>query len=594
MTPREINDKLCRNVESLAKELFPNGKREGHEWKVGSLSGNVGNSLGVNIGEGGHRGMWSDFATGETGDLLDLVSKVKGLSFPDTLKWCRNLLGIPDDAKEFRQEPAKICKKVLPKNITPEAMEWFNKRMISTAALKQYEVCSTGPVVAFPCYKGKDLYCVKYRDTSKEKAFHAEADTTKTLFGWQAIPDYAREVIITEGEMDALAYATQGLPAMSIPMGAGVGANQNWIEQDYDDLQRFDTIYLSMDMDDAGQKVKVELVKRLGRERCRIVKLPLKDANECLLAGMQLDKFISESEYEDPEELKCATHFFGDVMNLLNGIDETMGHHLPWNKTQDKFRMRDSEVTLWHGWNGSGKSMVLSHILSGLICNEIPVCIASMEMPPKQLLGRMYQQISGQTQPAQTLAETINTKAMPFCWLINYHGSMKGDRILSLFEYAFMRFGCNHFVVDSLTKCGLAEDDYNGQKLLVEKFSDFSHKNKVHTHIVAHDRKGENENITPSKMDIRGSGSISDLVENVINVWRNKPKEERVQEITNNGFTEMPPDIKDKPDCLLTVQKQRNYDFEGKIGLYFNVPSHQYLERSEHKPWPMIKEKRNE
>jgi twinkle protein len=62
------------------------------------------------------------------------------------------------------------------------------------------------------------------------------------LFGWQAIPDDARDVVICEGEIDALSWAAYGFPAMSVPYGGGGGDKQAWIESEYDRLERFERI----------------------------------------------------------------------------------------------------------------------------------------------------------------------------------------------------------------------------------------------------------------------------------------------------------------------------------------------------------------
>jgi twinkle protein len=78
-------------------------------------------------------------------------------------------------------------------------------------------------------------------------------------------------------------------------------------------------------------------------------------------------------------------------------------------------------------------------------------------------------------------------------------------------------------------------------------------------------------------MDVKGTGAITDMVDNVISVWRNKPKEEAIQKYSM-GNKELPAELKDKPDCVLTVQKQRNFDWEGKIHLWLDRATHQYLE----------------
>jgi len=579
MTPSELNLRLIPNLEDICRELLPQGKRDGAEWRVASVEGGSGKSMGVHL-TGAKAGVWADFATGQGGDILDLYEQVKQVPFKDVIKWAKDYLGIQDEGLSFRPDKQIVLKKTLSEHIDERVVAWFRKRGIDEKALAQYKISSEGTKVAFPSYKNGKLMFVKYRDIGrpKDQAFSAEPGAAATLIGWQGIPDDAREVVITEGEPDALSYATQGMPALSVPFGGGGGDKQGkWIENDYDDLQRFDTIYISMDMDKPGQEAVAAIVPRLGRHRCRIVVLPKKDANDTLQAGHILDDYLRAAQHLDPQELKPASSFIAEVHRIFEGAVDIAGDCLPWERTHDKFRMRPGEMTVWQGINGHGKSLVLSHIMSELICQPVKVCVASMEMRPVVLLRRAYQQIGAEGNPAYDYIDKINEYCMGNLHIVDIHGTAKADKLLELFQYAVLRFGCKHFIVDSLAKCGMAEDDYNGQKAFVEKLSDFAGQHLVHVHLVAHARKREDENHAPNKMDVKGTGAITDMVDNVISVWRNKPKEECVQKL-EHVQKPIPSEVADKPDCILNIQKQRNYDWEGKIMLWFDKVTHQYLE----------------
>lgn len=89
----EIADKLAAQIASLVADILPNGKKHGHEWAVGGVDGSPGTSMAVNIG---HRaGVWSDFATGEGGDAIDLVAAVMfGNDKGAAIRWARSWLGL--------------------------------------------------------------------------------------------------------------------------------------------------------------------------------------------------------------------------------------------------------------------------------------------------------------------------------------------------------------------------------------------------------------------------------------------------------------------------------------------------------------------
>ena len=91
----------------------------------------------------------------------------------------------------------------------------------------------------------------------------------------------------------------------------------------------------------------------------------------------------------------------------------------------------------------------------------------------------------------------------------------------------------------------------------------------IHIHLVHHIKKPPTEDHKPTKYDYKGSGAITDQVDNVISVWRDKNKEKLRD--AGKAFNEM------DPDCLLICDKQRNGDWEGRIGLWFHRDSQQFV-----------------
>lgn len=100
----EIEQMLEGRMLSLAAELLPNGRKEGHEWVVGSLAGEAGRSLAVHL-DGARAGWWKDFASGKGGDALKLVSAVLfGDDLGSAVAWAKSWLGIDDrDPARLRQ-----------------------------------------------------------------------------------------------------------------------------------------------------------------------------------------------------------------------------------------------------------------------------------------------------------------------------------------------------------------------------------------------------------------------------------------------------------------------------------------------------------
>lgn len=96
---RDIAAKLADQAEALCPELLPNGRREGAEWRVGSVQGEPGQSLGVRL-TGPKAGVWCDFASAEGGDLLDLIAAVNDVDLKVAIGWAKRWLGLDRSGAE--------------------------------------------------------------------------------------------------------------------------------------------------------------------------------------------------------------------------------------------------------------------------------------------------------------------------------------------------------------------------------------------------------------------------------------------------------------------------------------------------------------
>jgi twinkle protein len=157
-------------------------------------------------------------------------------------------------------------------------------------------------------------------------------------------------------------------------------------------------IYLCLDADKEGLIATCELVERLGRHRCHIVKLPYKDANECLQANVPketVQQYFDVAKTLDPEELKSAGEFVDQVIDEFYPPPNVhLGYKAPWEKTQGKILFRPDELSVWTGINGHGKSQFLGQIILHAMKQGARVCIASLELKPKRLLMRLTRQAS--------------------------------------------------------------------------------------------------------------------------------------------------------------------------------------------------------
>lgn len=585
---------LADNAKSVAEYLLPNGTKEGSEWRVGSLNGEKGRSLGVHVG-GTKAGVWCDFASGESGDLIDLWVQTRRVSLVDALKESADWLGI------VRPEPAMEPKKSYVKPPKPKCQVPQGKvrdylceiRNIPGHILDAYKIGEQGSNIIFPfLLPNGDMPLAKSRlaeDGAKPKPTATNCEPI--LFGWQAVPPNAREIIVTEGEIDALSWAAYGFPAMSVPFGGGDKGKQNWIENEFERMERFERVYLSTDMDEQGEKAAHDIAERLGHERCFRISTPRKDANACLMEGIGKEvmaEAVRTAANLDPSGLKRPTHFADEVIHLFwPAPGAHVGYKTPYKKLDDLLAFRPGEVTIWTGASGAGKSQVLSDCTVDWVRQGSRICISSLEMRAPSTLKRMCKQTSGIERPT---AKAINASLR---WLeqglllYDVVGKVKVNELTKTFDYAHGKYGCDQFIIDSLMRLGVASDDHVGQEKAVYDLTNWAVVKKVHLHLVAHSRKGGIHGGAPETEDIKGASEIGSNTFNIISIWRNRALEDEIRALAAKEETRHLAEekSKEKPGVILNIAKQRMGDFEGKIGLWFDQETYRYHSAYDKSMW---------
>ncbi|EPL3628341.1 bifunctional DNA primase/helicase, partial [Enterobacter hormaechei] len=175
MTPAELSEKLWDNAERVAKYLLPRGHLEGKEWCAGNTNGDAGKSLKINLGG---KKTWADFASGDSGDLLDLWVLVRNCQLHDAMREAKEFLGLKDDdnhfeakKKTFSRPTKKGVKKashcydyLSSRGITRETADQFR---VSDAVVWYHDENREIPAVAFPYLRNGELLQVKRIGTER-------------------------------------------------------------------------------------------------------------------------------------------------------------------------------------------------------------------------------------------------------------------------------------------------------------------------------------------------------------------------------------------------------------------------------------------
>lgn len=279
--------------------------------------------------------------------------------------------------------------------------------------------------------------------------------------------------------------------------------------------------------------------------------------------------------------LRAPSSYEQEVRDRLAGRYKRAGATLPWEKVRDKVVLQPKQVSIWAGINGHGKSALLNQVQMDINLQGQKTWLASLEMPVAATLERMVRQAAGVQIPDDAYITGFHKWIESRLFLHDHVGRETPKKMVAMLRYVHEKTGCQHYVIDSMMRVVRSPDDYSGQKDFIEMLCATAHDLGIHIHVVAHMRKGESEYEQSGKFDVKGASEITDLVDNVFVVWRNKLKEKKLADETDpdrGRWLKM-------PDTILTCAKQRHGDWEGEINLWFDSATKAYHGTDERREW---------
>jgi len=299
-------------------------------------------------------------------------------------------------------------------------------------------------------------------------------------------------------------------------------------------------------------------------------------ARDMLIDQDKIDNFVLP---DDSVNIREASQFRDELLAHMD--TPVSGATLPWEKTHDKVRFNEAGVHLWTGYNGHKKSMLTGFASLGFINQGLTGCIASLEMAPVVTLKRMAAQALGFqdfTSPAlDKFLGSLNKRL----YLYDQQNNVPTERILKMAGYCGKELGLDFLVIDSLMKCGMSPDDYGSQKNFLNSLDSIAKDTGMDIHLIAHMRKPPSDKrYVPDRYDISGGSDISNQASSIFIVWTDMEKKaiKAKPEAYRTPEDEVILNDPARWDVKLKVEKQRNAEFEGTIGLHFLENSLQFQE----------------
>jgi twinkle protein len=333
----------------------------------------------------------------------------------------------------------------------------------------------------------------------------------------------------------------------------------------------------------------------------------VKDANEYLMAGTPPEEFLKcldTARDFAPDKVRNAADFADEFERAWTNEEFEAGIELPWDVP---VRIRPSELTVWTGVTGSGKSTLIQYVMTWLMAHGERALIASLETKAARTLKKMSQQAWGglliprgqlkecksRADRAELMARTKPDRDRTLTWLgrnlwiYNHAGIVKWRELRDDMRWARRRHGITQFVIDNFMRLGIPKDDYAQQADAITAMASDAQDLEVHIHAIVHQNKSDRT----GKLSISGAQEIIGNAHNIMEVWRNEEKGQKLSDLWGKRksgqmdeaeFNEKRVPLEKQCDGKFIWRKQRDAEGEntqdGSKMLWFLWQSQQYVD----------------
>ncbi len=394
-------------------------------------------------------------------------------------------------------------------------------------------------------YNGSDCHIAEFKEDGhvigqkirlKNKDFRTLGDCS-SLWG-KHLWSTGRKIVITEGELDAQSVAeiqNCKWPVVSLPNGAA--SAKKAVKKDYEWLvDNFDEIVLMFDMDKAGQSAASQVSELFKPGKCKIAKLPEKDANECLKKGLhdQVVSAIWNASIVRPDGIIAGE----DTWDLVNTPMTPSDHEYPWQGLNNKtLGARKGELVTFCAGTGAGKSTMVKEIASYFLSKGETIGYMALEESVRQAAIDF---MSIEANQMLHLEKDLDQKFKRETWekvfssgrlfLYDHWGSVDGDVLTNRIRYLARSCNVDWIILDHISIVVSGRGDGDERRLidnLMTNLRSLAEELNVGMFIVSHLKrpmqgKGHEDGKQISIGDLRGSGAIAQLSDFVIGLERDQ------------------------------------------------------------------------
>lgn len=222
---------LLSRAEQVCRMLLPGGRKDGHEWRVGSIQGERGKSMGVNL----HTGVWKDFDGGEGGaDLISLWAAKKGVSNHEAYDEAAEWMGwaVNKDTGEtrtwWRNSAAPGAKPDAPAPVTTPPSEGDGQWWLKAKSTKRWDYFDGDGELWATVFRFERPGEKIIRPWDHKRNDWKWPEGLRPLFNLEHLKTTPGPVILVEGEKCADRLNDMGYTATTMPGGSNAAKVIDW------------------------------------------------------------------------------------------------------------------------------------------------------------------------------------------------------------------------------------------------------------------------------------------------------------------------------------------------------------------------------
>ena len=437
--------------------------------------------------------------------------------------------------------------------ITNQQFKALGKRRIKEETCHKFDYSygtkGDGAIAQIANYHDKDGNRVAQHLRTRDKKFSWLGDSSRIQLFGQHLWSTGKRLVITEGEIDAMTIAqvfNLNWPVVSVPNGAP--SAKKYIKHNLEFIEGFEEVVFAFDGDQQGRDAVAECAPLIKTGKAKVANFaPYKDANEMLTSGKMGDiaPAIFNAKIYRPDGIIAGSEL---TLEYLLSEEDVEGYDLSYPALNEMLkRLRKGELTTLTAGTGAGKSTLAREVAFQLATeHDLRIGhVALEESVKKSALGFMAIDLEvpmgdlfidkSIVQPEDFEVSRDKVLGNDNMYFYDHFGSLEAENLMAKIKYLASGLECDFIVLDhiSIVVSGITDGDERRtiDNLMTNLRSIVEHTGVgmiliSHLRVPQGQKSAHEEGGRVTLNQLRGSGSIKQLSDNIIAIERDQQADE--------------------------------------------------------------------